>query len=105
MATPIANMLPIVYSTTCINVFVITRSIMEARTQGRRDMRSRGRFRGRVWALGVRIWNLSYGVRPSVSLGPADGDLLTEPTFSRGGVLRPPKYIKNLINFVKKQKS
>ena len=40
MATPIANMLPIVYSTTCINVFAITGSIMEARTQGRRDMRS-----------------------------------------------------------------
>ena len=52
MATPIANMLPIVYSTTCINVFVITRSIMEAKTHGRRDMRSRGRSRGRVWALG-----------------------------------------------------
>ena len=52
MATPKANMLPIVYCTTCINVFAITRSIMEARTQGRRDMRGRGRFRGRVWALG-----------------------------------------------------
>ena len=51
MATPIANMLPFVYST-CINVFAITRSIMEARTQGRRDMRSCGRSRGRVWALG-----------------------------------------------------
>ena len=55
MVTPIANMLPIVYSTTCINVFVITRSITEARTHGRRDMRSRGRSRGRVRALGGRI--------------------------------------------------
>ena len=34
MANPIANMLPIVYCTTCTNVFVITRNIMEARTQG-----------------------------------------------------------------------
>ena len=34
MATPIANMLPIVYSTTCINIFAITRSIKEARTKG-----------------------------------------------------------------------
>ena len=52
MANPIANMLPIVNCTTCTNVLVITRNIMEARTQGRRDMRSRGRSRGRVWALG-----------------------------------------------------
>ena len=55
MVNPIANMLPIVYCTTWINVFVITRNIMEARTQGRRDKRSRGRSRGRVWALGGRI--------------------------------------------------
>ena len=55
MATPIANMLPIVYFATYRNVFVITRSIMEARTQGRRDMHSRGRSRGRVWVLGGRI--------------------------------------------------
>ena len=55
MANPIAKMLPIVYCTTCTNVFVITRNIMEARTQGRRDMHSRGRSRGRVWALGGRI--------------------------------------------------
>ena len=55
MATPVANMLPFVYSTTCRNAFAITRSIMEARTQRRRDMRSRRRSRGRVWALGGRI--------------------------------------------------
>ena len=33
MAKPIANMLPIVYCTTCTNLFVITRNIMEARAQ------------------------------------------------------------------------
>ena len=101
MANPIANMLPIVYCTTCINVLVITRSIMEARTQGRRDMRSRGRSRDRDWALGGRIWNLSYGVSPSISLGPADGDLLTEPTFSRGGVLRPRNTLRIWLSLVK----
>ena len=55
MANPIANMLPIVYCTTDTNVFIITRNIMEARTQGRRDMRSRGRSRGQDWALGGHI--------------------------------------------------
>ena len=34
MAKPIANMLPIVYCTMCTNVSVITRNIMEAKTQG-----------------------------------------------------------------------
>ena len=34
MAKPIANMLSIVYCTTCTNAFVISRNIMEARTQG-----------------------------------------------------------------------
>ena len=34
MAKPIASMLPIVYCTTCTNAFVISRNIMEARTQG-----------------------------------------------------------------------
>ena len=34
MAKPIANMLPVVYCTTCTNEFVISRNIMEARTQG-----------------------------------------------------------------------
>ena len=33
MAKPIANMLPVVYCTTCTNEFVISRNIMEARTQ------------------------------------------------------------------------
>ena len=101
MANPIANMLPIVYCTTWKHVFVITRNIMEARTPRRRDMRSRGRSRGRVWALGGRIWNLSYGVRPNISLGPADGDLLTEPTFSPGGVLRPQNTLRIWLSLVK----
>ena len=105
MATPIANMLPFVYSTTCIIVFAITRSIMEARTQGRRDMRSRGRSRGRVWALGGRIWNLSYGVRPSNITGPRwRGPSNWTYILTRRGST-PPKSIKNLIKFGKKNRN
>ena len=103
MATPKANMLPFVYSITCINVFAITRSIMEARTQGRRNMCSRGRSRGRVWDLGGgRIWNLSYGVRPSNITGPRwRGPSIWTYILTRRGST-PPKIIKNLIKFGKK---
>ena len=68
---------------------VIRRNIMEARTQGGGTnvaMEGPGAESG-PW--GGHIWNLSYGVRPSISLGPADGDLLNEPTFSQGGVYTP----------------
>ena len=33
--------------------------------------------------------SLSMGLGLKISLGPADGDLLTEPTFSQGGVYTP----------------
>ena len=69
---------------------VIRRNIMEARTQGGGTnvaMEGPGAESG-PWG-GGHIWNLSYGVRPSMSLGPADADLLTEPTFSQGGVYTP----------------
>ena len=89
MATPRANMLPLVHSTTWRNEFAITGVIKAARTQRRRDMRSRGRSSGRVWALGAVSETWAKGLGLAISLGPADGDLLSEPTCSRGGGLRP----------------
>ena len=93
MATPRANMLSSVHSTTWRNEYGITGCIMAARTQGRRDMRSRGRYRSCIWALGGRIWavseTLAMGLGLAISLGPADRDLLSEPTCSRRGGLPP----------------
>ena len=67
---------------------------MEARTQGGGTcvaMEGPGAESGPWGAISE---NLSYGVRPSISLGPADGDLLTEPTFSQGGVYTPQNTLR-----------
>ena len=96
MATPNRHMLSLVQSTTWRSELVIAKVIMTARTRRRRVKRSRWRSKSYIWALGGhnwapggRIWKPIYGVRPRISLGPADGDLLTEPTFSQGGVYTP----------------
>ena len=96
MANPNRHMLSLVQSTTWRSELVIAKVIMTARTRRMRVKRSRWRSRSYIWALGGhnwapggRIWKPIYGVRPRISLGPTDGDLLTEPTFSQGGVYTP----------------
>ena len=41
------------------------------------------------------------GLGLSISMGPADGDLLSEPTCSRREGSTPPKFIKHLIKLGK----
>ena len=96
MANPNRHMLSLVQSTTWRSELVIAKVIMTARTRRMRVKRSQWRSRSYIWALGGhnwapggRIWKPIYGVRSRISLGPADGDLLTEPTFSQGGVYTP----------------
>ena len=92
-ANPNRHMLCLVQSTTWRSELVIAKGIMTARTRRMRVKRSRWRsmsymwtLGGHNWAPGGRIWKPIYGVRPRITLDPADGDLLTEPTFSQGGV-------------------
>ena len=66
---------------------------MSARTQGMRVIRSRGRSRSHIWALGATTgpWGaisetLSIGLGLSISLDPAVGDLLAEPKSRRRGL-------------------
>ena len=96
MATPNRHIISLVQFTTWRSELVIAKVIMTARTRRMRVKRSRWRSKSYIWALGGhnwapggRIWKPIYGVRPRISLGPADGDLLTEPTFSQGGVYTP----------------
>ena len=96
MATPNRHMLSLVQFTTWRSELVIAKVIMTARTRRMRvneadegPRATSGLWGGHNWAPGGRIWKPIYGVRARISLGSADGDLLTEPTFPQGGVYTP----------------
>ena len=89
-------MLPPAQSATWRNEVVIAEVVLTARAQKLRANEAEEGpgatsklQEGHNWAPGGQIWKPVYGVRTIISLGPADGDLLTEPTFSQGGVYTP----------------
>ena len=104
-------MLPLVQSATWRSEVVIAKVILTARAQKLRANEAEEGpgatsklQEGHNWAPGGQIWKPVYGVRTIISLGPADGDLLTEPTFSQGGVYTPTikqNVIKIIINYYK----